>query len=213
MDEAARQDVTARLRGIYAIVNQGDAALTVARAALSSGVRVLQYRAKSGIVAEALRELRALTRRYDALLIVNDDWRAALEFDCDGVHLGPDDEHFDDIARVRAALGPRLIGMSCGTVQEARAAQAMAADYIGAGAVFATASKSDAGTPIGLEGLTRIAHSTTLPVAAIGGIDATNLASVRATGVAMAAVISAIADAPAPAAATAQLVALWEAPL
>jgi thiamine-phosphate diphosphorylase len=209
MDETARQALTSRLSGIYAIVNQSDATLEVARAALSAGVRILQYRAKSGIVAENLRALRALTRERGALLIINDDWRAAVAFDCDGVHLGPDDEHSHDIATVRAALGARLIGASCGTAQEARAAQAMGVDYVGVGAVFPTSSKSDAGEPLGIDGLVRVAAATTLPVAAIGGIGASNIAGVRATGVAMAAVISAIADAPDRQRAAAELVSLW----
>ncbi|HVS46573.1 MAG TPA: thiamine phosphate synthase [Verrucomicrobiae bacterium] len=209
MDEAARQALTSRLTGIYAIVNQSDATLEIARAALSAGVRILQYRAKSGIVAEDLRALRALTRERDAALVMNDDWHAALTFECDGVHLGPDDERFHDIATVRAALGPGLIGASCGTAQEARAAQAMGVDYVGVGAVFPTASKGDAGAPLGIGGLARVAAATTLPVAAIGGIDASNIARVRATGVAMAAVISAIADASDRQRAAAELVSLW----
>ena len=183
--------------------------LEVARAALDGGVRVLQYRAKSGILAGGLYALRTMTRSRDALLIVNDDWRAAIAFDCDGVHLGPDDEHFGDIAPVRAAIGARLIGVSCGTVEEAHTAQTMGADYIGVGSVFPTVSKGDAGLPIGVGGLALVAAATPLPVAAIGGIDATNLPAVRATGVAMAAVISAIAEAPDRQAAAAELVALW----
>jgi thiamine-phosphate pyrophosphorylase len=200
----------ARLHGIYAIVNEGARdPLVVARAALDAGVCVVQYRAKNGIVPERLHALRTLTQHHDALLIVNDDWRAALTYDCDGVHLGPDDGGFDVVPKVRAALGERLIGLSCGTVAEA--ASAHLADYIGVGSVFATASKADAGAPIGIGGLERVARATTLPVAAIGGITAENLAGVRASGVAMAAVISAIDAAPDPAAAAAQLVALWNA--
>ncbi|MEO7202441.1 MAG: thiamine phosphate synthase, partial [Candidatus Tumulicola sp.] len=77
------------------------------------------------------------------------------------------------------------------------------------GAVFATASKDDAGAPIGLDGLRAVAAASTLPAAAIGGIGAANLAEVARTGVAMAAVISAVASAPDPAAAARELVAIW----
>jgi thiamine-phosphate pyrophosphorylase len=206
-------DATARvalLHGIYLIVNDGTQSLAVARAGLDAGIRIVQYRAKNGVDPERLRALRVMTDEREALLLCNDDWRAALAFDCDGVHLGPGDSGFDDIAPVRAALGPRLIGLSCGTLDEIRAANRLGVDYAGVGSVFATASKADAGEPIGLEGLTRIASATVLPVAAIGGIDASNAHAVRETGVAMAAVISAIASAGDPIAAARQLVAAWE---
>ena len=131
-----RRDRAARLRGIYLIVNEGERnAVAIARDALRAGVRIVQYRAKRGIVSRHLSELRTATRDAGALLIVNDDWRAALEYDCDGVHLGPDDDGFVDIVPVRNALGERLIGLSCGTVAEAEAAQRMGADYMGVGSV------------------------------------------------------------------------------
>ena len=203
----------ARLRGIYAIVNDpGPDPQRIAGAAIDAGVRILQYRAKRGIDARRLRALRALTARAGALLIVNDDWRAALEFGCDGVHLGPGDDGFGDLAPVRAALGRRLLGVSCGTCVEARGATAAGADYVGVGSVYATASKADAGPPIGLEGLRAVAAATPLPVAAIGGIGLSNVSDVARTGVAMAAVISAIADSADPRAAAAALVGAWRAP-
>jgi thiamine-phosphate pyrophosphorylase len=209
--ETARVSARAALlHGIYAIVNEGARdPLLAAHAALDAGVGVVQYRAKNGIVPARLNALRTLTRNHAALLIVNDDWRAALTYDCDGVHLGPDDGGFGAIPAVRAAVGDRLIGVSCGTVAEA--AGAHLADYIGVGSVYPTGSKADAGHPIGIEGLERVARATALPVAAIGGINAQNLLDVRASGVAMAAVISAIDAAADPAAAAAQLVALWNA--
>ncbi|HEY5426254.1 MAG TPA: thiamine phosphate synthase [Candidatus Tumulicola sp.] len=206
MTRAAR---AALLRGIYVIANEGEPdPSAIVRGALSAGVRVVQYRAKRGIVVERLRELRRLTRECGALLLLDDDARAAVEFDCDGVHLGPDDRGFANVAPIRAALGSRLIGLSCGTPAEARAATSDV-DYIGAGAVYATASKDDAGDPIGVAGLQRVAGATTLPVAAIGGIGAGNLDAVARTGVAMAAVISAVANDPDPAAAAARLVRIW----
>jgi thiamine-phosphate pyrophosphorylase len=203
-----RTDRLARLRGIYLIVNEdGSDPVALARAGIDAGVGIVQYRAKGGIDPRHLRALRALTDARDALLIVNDDCGAALEFDADGVHLGPDDSGFDRLPAVRSALGARLIGVSCGTPAEARAAAG--ADYIGVGAVYATASKDDAGAPIGIAGLRETAAATALPVAAIGGIGAANLAAVRDAGVAMAAVISAVAGAADPRAAAQRLVAIW----
>lgn len=206
-DEATR---IARLHGIYPILNESDAVLDLARATLAAGVGIIQYRAKAGIDRSHLRALRDMTAIAGTLLIVNDDWRAAAAFDCDGVHLGPDDDGFIDIAPVRAALGRRLIGLSCGTVAEALDANRLGADYIGVGSVYATASKADAGDPIGIEGLLRVASVATMPVAAIGGITSRNLAPVRQSGVAMAAVISAISAAPDAGLAARELVAQWK---
>ena len=144
-------------------------------------------------------------------MIVNDDWRAALKYQCDGVHLGPDDEGFAAVAPVRKALADRLVGLSCGNVDEVRYANVEDVDYVGIGAVYATASKDDAGIPIGIEGLRDIASESWLPAAAIGGIGLAQLDAVRATGVSMAAVISAVASAPDPGAAARALVERWNA--
>jgi thiamine-phosphate pyrophosphorylase len=206
----ARLKRAAGLRGIYAILGEEPRVVDRARAILDGGVRIVQYRAKRGIVADTLRRLREITGERGALLIVNDDWRAARDFDCDGVHLGPGDDGFAGVARLRSALPELLIGLSCGTLAEVRSANAGDADYIGAGSVYATRSKSDAGDPIGIDGLRRLARAATPPVAAIGGIDLPRLAEVRATGVAMAALISALASSGEPERTARELVARWD---
>jgi thiamine-phosphate pyrophosphorylase len=184
--------------------------LGVASAVLDAGVKIVQYRAKSGIVADRVRSLRALTRDHDALLIVNDDWHAAERFDCDGVHLGPGDPGFEDVASVRAAMRERLIGLSCGTIGEVRAANDADVDYLGVGAVYATASKADAGAPIGAEGLRALADATELPVAAVGGITLATLAHVYRSGAAMAAIISAISQSAKPRPTAQEFVDAWK---
>ena len=198
------------LHGVYAIINDGERTLELARAVLDAGVGIVQYRAKRGIAAERLRLLRARTRESGALLILNDDWRAVLEFDCDGVHLGPDDAGFTQDGAVRAALDDRLIGLSCATIDEVRAAVANDADYLGVGSIYATQSKADAGEPIGIEGLRAIVAATPLPVAAVGGITVANAGAVRRAGAAMAAVIAAIAGASEPRRAAGELIEAWE---
>lgn len=199
------------LRGIYVIVNDAPNALALAEAALRAGVRVVQYRAKNGPDAARLAQLRAMTRDRGGLLILNDRWRFALQTGCDGVHLGPGDEGFDDPNSVRAAAPDLLVGLSCATRSEVDAAAAADVDYLGVGSVFATTSKDDAGAPIGIGALKRLAARTALPVAAIGGIDSSNLADVRQSGVAMAAVIGALAAADDPQRAADELVAIWNA--
>jgi thiamine-phosphate diphosphorylase len=200
---------TELLHGIYVILNEAPRLPQLARDVLDAGVRVVQYRAKKGIAPENLRALRALTRERDALLVLNDDWRTAIEFDCDGVHLGPGDDGFDDVALVRIALRERLIGLSCATQEEVRVANAAGADYLGVGSVYATSSKDDAGAPIGTDALRAIVDETAVPVAAIGGIGVANVREIRVSGAAMAAVISAVANATDPKNAARALVEAW----
>ena len=187
-----------RLRGLYAITDarMGGGHLAIATAALRGGARVIQLRDKGTSAPRLLpiaQQLRALTREFGALLFVNDRFDLALLCQADGVHLGPDDW---PVAPMRAAA-PRgfLIGASCGTPEDARAAQKSGADLIGIGAVYATATKTDAGAAIGLDGLRAVNNATTLPGAAIGGVGLDNIAQVARSGVAMACVVSAIAGA------------------
>ena len=190
--------LAAHLRGLYVLTDAqlGGGHIAIARAALRGGARVIQLRDKSTAprpLLQIARELRQLTREFDALLLVNDQLDLALLCEADGVHLGPDDWPIRDVR----AVAPRdfLIGASCGTPDEARNAQRAGADTIGIGAVYATQTKTDAGSAIGLDGLRAVLNATSLPAAAIGGIDATNIGAVAASGVNMACVISAIAGA------------------
>lgn len=205
----ARHERAQRLCGIYAILNEAPGLLELARAVLDAGVKLVQYRAKGGIVPKNLGILRAMTSESDALLMLNDDWRVAVEFECDGVHLGPGDDGFNAIAPVRDALGDRLIGLSCGTLAEVTAAKTVDVDYLGIGAVYATSSKADAGAAIGIERLRRLVGASVVPVAAIGGIKVDALPQIRASGATMAAVISAISSAANPQEAARQLVNAW----
>jgi len=188
----------ARLRGLYVITDArlGGGHLAIARAALSGGARILQLRDKSTPLPEILpvaREIRRLTRECGALFIVNDRADVALAIGADGVHLGPDDL---PVAEARRVLGPhKIIGASCATPAEAVAAWRAGADYAGAGAVFGTQTKLDAGDAIGLAMLRAICAATPLPVAAIGGVTPGNIASTRAAGAQMACVISAVTSA------------------
>lgn len=167
----------------------------MARVALANGARMVQLRDKTASGAQLLcfaQELRELTTRHDALLIVNDRIDIALASASDGVHLGPDDLPLET---ARKLLPFQIIGASCGTLEEARRAQQLSANYIGVGAVFGTQTKHDAGAPIGLETLRAIVQETSLPVAAIGGITRENIAKVVRCGASMACVISAISRA------------------
>jgi thiamine-phosphate pyrophosphorylase len=141
------------------------------------------------------------------MLIVNDDLEAALE--ADGLHAGQEDLIALDGRALRARLGRRVLGVSCGIASEAQAAETLGADYVGTGPVAATVTKGDAGAPIGAGGLRAVVSATRLPVVAIGGLTLAGLAEVAAAGAAMAAVVSAIARAPDPGAAARAFVERW----
>ncbi len=147
-------------------------------------------------------------RAGGGITIVNDD--VALAERADGVHLGQEDAAEHDLRALRARLGTRIIGLSCGTPHEARAADAVV-DYLGVGPIFATASKADAGGPIGVNGVRVVVAATSLPVAAIGGITLGSLGRVRESGAVMAAVISALAASDDPEASARAFVAAWSA--
>jgi thiamine-phosphate pyrophosphorylase len=173
---------------LHAIV----ADLESARAAVEGGATVVQWRLKdlpTVDVVERGRSTRSLCARHGVTFVVNDDVEAALMLGADGVHLGRDDEGAD---RVRAQ--GLLLGQSVGNVDEARQVDGDA-DYLGAGPVWETPSKRDAAPAIGLEGLAEICAAVSVPVVAIGGVDATNAGSCIEAGAAGVAVIRAARDA------------------
>ncbi|MCH8188329.1 MAG: thiamine phosphate synthase [Proteobacteria bacterium] len=163
-------------------VIQGRPLDEVVAAAVRGGATLVQLREKAFGDAELVEAARALKSRLAPLgvpLIVNDRVEAAQAAGADGVHLGQDDL---DAGRAREILGPDgLIGVSAGTAEEAARVDRGLADYVGIGSVYATATKPDAGPPIGVAGLAALAATLApLPVVAIGGIGAGNAAQVMA---------------------------------
>ena len=158
-----------------------------ARAAAAGGATVVQLRLKGAPTAHVVELGRSLAD-LDAELVVNDDLDAALELGC-GVHLGQSDP---GIERARAA--GITLGISVAKRREAAVAEFAGATYLGAGPIWQTPSKPDAGAPIGLEGLRDICLSVSVPVVAIGGIDAGNAAECIRAGAAGVAVIRAVAE-------------------
>lgn len=181
--------------GIYAIVDTALVPDPVAfgSALLDGGVRVLQLRAKAGVDRGRLRALVAAAHRAHGLVIVNDDVEAARL--ADGVHLGQEDAELLDLRALRDEFAEKVIGLSCGLPEEARAANPLGLDYYGVGPIFATATKGDAGAPIGVAGVAAVVAASAVPVVAIGGITGARLPEVRASGAAMAAMISALCTA------------------
>lgn len=178
-------------------------------AACRGGARVVQLRAKHATdrdVLEWARRLRAITRDHGARFVVNDRFDLALAADADAVHLGQTDLPPE---RVDGLVGDRLaIGRSTHTLEQARRALTEPIDYLAFGPIFGTQSKESEYAPRGLDRLAEIVScAAPLPVVAIGGITLRNLDDVIATGAKGAAVISAIAGAREPVAATRELVA------
>ena len=123
-------------------------------------------------------------------LIVNDRVDVALEIGADGVHIG---QHDMDPERARRLLGPdAIIGLSIETIEQARAAVPLDVDYLGAGPVFATATKTDAAPPLGLAALAQIRAISRHRVVAIGGIGLENARQAIESGADGVAVVSAI---------------------
>jgi thiamine-phosphate pyrophosphorylase len=169
---------------VHAIVED----LERARAAVEAGATVVQLRRKGATTDELVEAGRGLAE-LGATFVVNDDVEAAVRLAADGVHLGR-----ADAGGERAVAAGLLLGTSAASVGEARAGEARGAGYVGAGPVWATPSKADADQPIGLEGLAAICAAVSVPVVAIGGIDAANAADCIRAGAAGVAVIRAAGD-------------------
>jgi thiamine-phosphate pyrophosphorylase len=170
---------------LHAIVSD----LETARAAVEGGATVVQLRLK-GASTEEVVSAGAAFRELAATFVVNDDVQAAIALRADGVHLGRDDPG----AETALASG-LLLGTSASSVDEAKAGEALGAAYIGAGPVWETPTKPDADPPIGLDGLAAICEAVSVPVIAIGGVDAANAADCLAAGAQGVAVVRAAADA------------------
>lgn len=160
--------------------------------ALKGGVTLVQLREK-GLGAEQFlqeaRQIQQLCRRFGVPLIINDSIEVALAVDADGVHLGQDDAN---AAQARQLLGKdKIIGVSAHNVQEALQAVQDGADYLGSGAVFGSGTKTNVST-LPIQTLREICSAVPIPVVAIGGITEQNLQQLSGSGIAGAAVVSAI---------------------
>jgi thiamine-phosphate pyrophosphorylase len=184
----------------------------VAGAAIRGGADVIQLRHKNLARGELLalaRKLRVETRAAGVLFIVNDHVDIALLSEADGVHLGPDDLSIEGARRV---AGDRLLIGASASSRAATEAVARGADYLGSGPVFATPIKSEKQV-IGPAGVAAVAAAVgaAVPVFAIGGIDASNVAQLTAVGVRRVCLIRAVADAADPEAAVRGLRAMLDA--
>ncbi len=211
MSDAPRAAARHRLHGLHVLADDAPRwkrdPPEQARAACRGGAAVVQLRAKLASDRDAFSwaaEIRAATREAGVLFLVNDRFDLALLADADGVHLGQQDlppRQLPPEARKRL-----LIGRSTHSLEQARAACDEPVDYVAFGPVFGTRSKRSPYDACGLEALAEVVRlAAPRPVVAIGGIDADNAGAVAAAGAAGMAVISAVAGADDPVAATRRL--------
>jgi thiamine-phosphate pyrophosphorylase len=186
-------------RGLYAVTPEDELLprlSAMVAAALSGGVRLVQYRNKTApapLRRAQAAELLRLCRAHDAALIVNDDLALALEICADGAHLGRDD---GDIGAARAALGPnKILGISCyDDLELAANAVKAGADYVAFGSIYPTTTKPDAtSAPLSILGEAR--RRFDVPIVAIGGIKLANAAQTIAAGADLLSVVSDVFDA------------------
>jgi thiamine-phosphate pyrophosphorylase len=141
-------------------------------------------------------ELRQLTRKFGAKLLINDRIDVALAVSADGVHLGKTSLSVQEARRILGSK--RLIGYSTHSVNEAVMAQQGGADFVTLGPVYYTQSKAKFGEPLGVSTLYEAVRVVSIPVFALGGVKGTSAAEVMSAGAHGVALVSAIMVAPNP---------------
>jgi thiamine-phosphate pyrophosphorylase len=182
----------------YAMVDPlaGHEPVELARMMLGAGARVMQLRLKDASgrdFLKAAREIAALCQHCGAMLLVNDRIDIALLSGAAGVHLGQTDI---PLRAARKLLGQdRIIGISTASVEQARAAQAGGADYIGFGPMYPGGAKQIIAGQ-GLAMLREVRAAVGIPIVAIGGITEPAVSELLATGADAVAIISDVVYAP-----------------
>jgi thiamine-phosphate pyrophosphorylase len=152
--------------------------------ACEAGVKWIQLRMKDVPFNEVIsngHKVRAITKKYDVILIVNDHIDIAKEIDADGVHLGKED---DSPAFARKILGDqKIVGGTANTIEDIKRLTAMGVDYIGVGPFRFTSTKKNLSPVLGAEGIARLAQVTNIPVIAIGGILPEDVNELLRTGI------------------------------
>ena len=196
---------------LYGIVDLGyvhpEEVESTTAALLSGGIRILQLRAKgvdTATVEHLARRMQPLCREAGAVFVLNDSLDMAARIGADAVHVGQD---AGPLAAVRAIVGEdMLIGRSTHSPEQALAAVAEGADYIGFGPLFPTGTKP--GRPsIGLQDIAAVQEKLgDFPMFCIGGINGTTLPSVLQAGARRVVIVSWLLQQPDPAAAARDII-------
>ena len=167
--------------------------LAIVRELVRGGASVVQIRDKSTPLRELLDDLHRCVEyaaKHGVRIIVNDRCDLALVSGASGVHLGQDDL---PPTAARTVLEARaVLGFSTHSLAQVRRSNRLPIQYIGFGPIFATSTKSNRSTVVGLAQLRRACRQSTRPVVAIGGIGLDQVRGVLETGATSAAVISAL---------------------
>ncbi|BAP65837.1 TPA: thiamine phosphate synthase [Acinetobacter baumannii] len=181
------------MRGLYLITNDDPIQLLLEKldAALATRqIAILQYRRKKIDKAEQpaeVEQIKQLCEKYQVPFVINDDLKLAAQFGL-GVHLGQSDGEITD-AKSQLPEGV-IIGRTClNSLELAQKAIADGATYIAFGAVYATATKPEAGN-VGIEVIKQAEAQYDLPICAIGGLTVENSKPVIEAGADLCAVIS-----------------------
>jgi len=202
------------MTGIYVIVDpehtNGRDVIEVAGMAYAAGAAVIQLRDKrspKGHIVKIAKEIQKTAQERDKIFIVNDHADVARIVGADGLHVGQQDLRVEDC---RIILDDRqIVGTSNALLSEAEESDRVGADYLAVGAIFPTNTKSDT-RPAGLETLRAIREATSTFIVAIGGINASNLASVVEAGADSVCVATAVTKADDIGAATSELIEIFE---
>lgn len=186
------------------------------RAVLEGGCRWVQLRMKGASDEEFLRvgrKVARLCRAYGATFLLDDRVHLVGELGADGVHVG---KHDMPVTEARRILGPkRIVGATANTFEDIGRAAAAGADYIGLGPFRFTETKQNLSPILGLDGYRTIfarcrAAGLALPVVAIGGITAADVAAILSTGATGIALSGALLGAADPAAETRKIIEIIE---
>jgi thiamine-phosphate pyrophosphorylase len=165
----------------------------VIKKAVGGGVTLVQLREKEAttrVFYQEGLEIRGYLKTRNIPLIINDRIDIALALDADGVHLGQEDMPIDVARKI---LGPRkIIGASVFTLEEAKTAEAMGADYLGLSPIFLTETKAELVGRIGIEGIPPLKEGVQIPVVGIGSMSQANAYEAVKAGLDGVAVVSAI---------------------
>lgn len=177
-------------------LSRGRTNLEVVKEAMAGGATCIQLREKELSTRDYFHlaeKLRELTLEKGVTFIVNDRLDIALAVGADGVHLGQDDLP-PSVAR-RIMPPEMILGVTARNVHQAIQFQEAGATYLGVGAVYFTGTKSNTGSPIGLQGLAEICGKVKIPVVGIGGINTERAGAVIAAGASGVALVSAVTSA------------------
>ena len=178
---------------------------------LAGGARIVQLRDKESSDRELLakaRYFREKTREAGALFLLNDRLDIALLAEADGMHVGQEDLPPAEIRRLAPDF---LIGLSCNTLEQARALGEevkrgdSSVSYFNIGPLYTTATKQGLREFIGPQAVGQLTRECPLPFTVMGGIKSNHVSGLCAAGVRRIAVVTAISQAPDIAAETA----LW----